>query len=173
MRLCLVVVNTNPELMLVSPMIGPIHHPLSAAYKRPAFTRHLWVCTCLHCCGQVPGKWRRRMGVIVVFRETMVNRLNVALQTVSDWGDANLAIQCYQISSVLVFHKTIHLSPTFRGISVPLTDSLQFLSAEISFNLTIGFFQYVDNSRRTRISQCKILTLILIFLFRCLLYWFI
>ena len=35
------------------------------------------------------------------------------------------------------------MAPTFRGVSVPLTDRLQFLGVELSANLNFG--QYIES----------------------------
>ena len=76
------------------------------------------------------GKWQ------VSCRDAMVNRLNVALQAVCDWGDANLVT--FNATQACVF-----LTTTFRGISVPLTDSLQLFGVELSSNLNFG--QYIES----------------------------
>ena len=62
----------------------------------------------------------------IVSREAIVKHLNVALQAVSDCGDANLVTSKLPKLACLFSTKRslIHLAPTFRGVSVPLTDSL-------------------------------------------------
>ena len=53
-------------------------------------------------------------------RETVVNRLNVAFQIVTDWGDANLVTFNTIKTQACLFstkRSRIHLAPTFRGVS--------------------------------------------------------
>ena len=76
----------------------------------------------------------------------MVNRLNVALQAVSDWGDANpVTLNATKTQACLFSTKRsqIHLAPTFRCVSVPLTDNPQVLSVELSSNR--NFRQYIES----------------------------
>ena len=82
-----------------------------------------------------------RKGCYRVLSRGMVNRLNVALQTVSDWGDANLVPFKATKTFTLLFsiqRNRIHLPPAFRGVSVPLIDNLQVLGVELSSNLCFG-----------------------------------
>ena len=71
--------------------------------------------------------------VIVSCREAMFERVDVVLQAVFDWGDANLVTFNATKTQACLFsakRRRIYLAPTFRGVFVPLTDSLQFLGVE-------------------------------------------
>ena len=82
-----------------------------------------------------------RRDVIVSCREAMVNRLNVALQADSGCGDPNLVTFNANKTQVCLFstkRRRIHLAPTFQGVSVPLTDSLQLLGELFYPTSTLG-----------------------------------
>ena len=51
---------------------------------------------------------------------------------------------------LLVFR--LHLAPTFHGVSVPLTDTLQLLCVELSSNLNFG--QYIESKYLTINAHC-------------------
>ena len=74
-------------------------------------------------------------------REAMVERTDLALSLVSQWGDNNLVSfnatktqACLFTAKKSKFERT----PTFRGASVPVTDRLELLGMELTSTLNFG-----------------------------------
>ena len=89
----------------------------------------------------------------------MNERVNVALQAVSDWGDANLNTFIATKTLACLFaakRSRVHLAPTFRGVSVPLTDSLQLLGVELPSKLNFG--QYIESKTQMAAKELGILS---------------
>ncbi|CAH2099017.1 unnamed protein product [Euphydryas editha] len=102
---------------------------------------------------------RASKDVIQSCREDMVSRLNVALQAVSEWGDANLVTFNATKTQACVFsskRSPLHLAPTFRNVSVEITDSLQLLGVELSSNLNFG--QHIESKAKTAAKKLGILS---------------
>ncbi|CAH2096385.1 unnamed protein product [Euphydryas editha] len=102
---------------------------------------------------------RASKDVIQSCREEMVSRLNVALQAVSEWGDANLVTFNATKTQACVFsskRSPLHLAPTFRNVSVEITDSLQLLGVELSSNLNFG--QHIESKAKTAAKKLGILS---------------
>lgn len=92
-------------------------------------------------------------------RESMVSRLNVALQAVSDWGDANLVTFNATKTQACLFtakRSPFQLAPTFRNVSVAMTDSLQLLGVELSSNLNFG--QYIESKAKIAAKKLGVLS---------------
>ncbi|CAH2218036.1 jg22219 [Pararge aegeria aegeria] len=78
---------------------------------------------------------------ILEHRESLVERINLTLKEVSDWGDANLVkFNAAKTQSCLFSAKKspFTLAPTFRGVSVPISDHIELLGVNISSNLNFG-----------------------------------
>ncbi|KAJ0181063.1 hypothetical protein K1T71_003148 [Dendrolimus kikuchii] len=76
----------------------------------------------------------------------MVERLNVSLQAVSEWGDANLVTFNASKTQACLFsakRSLFDLTPTFRGVSITLTDRLQLLG--ISLTPIQNFGTYIES----------------------------
>ncbi|CAK1603403.1 unnamed protein product [Parnassius mnemosyne] len=76
-------------------------------------------------------------------REAMVERVNLTLQAVFDWGDANLVKFNASKTQACLFtakRTQLTLAPSFRNVSLKYTDRLQLLGFEISSNLNFGRF---------------------------------
>ncbi|KAL0879124.1 hypothetical protein ABMA27_004075 [Loxostege sticticalis] len=74
-------------------------------------------------------------------REAMVERTSLTLSNVSQWGDHNLVSFNASKTQACLFsakRSPFTLSPTFRGTSVPVTDTLQLLGIELSSDLNFG-----------------------------------
>ncbi|CAH2090623.1 unnamed protein product [Euphydryas editha] len=102
---------------------------------------------------------RASKDVIQSCREDMVSRLNVALQAVSEWGDANLVTFNATKTQACVFsskRSPLHLAPTFRNVSVEITDFLQLLGVELSSNLNFG--QHIESKAKTAAKKLGILS---------------
>ncbi|XP_022818618.1 uncharacterized protein LOC111351080 [Spodoptera litura] len=73
----------------------------------------------------------------------MVNRLNLSLQAVSDWGDANLVRFNASKTQACLFsakRSRFPLTPTFRGVSVPMGDRLELLGVTLMPILNFGSY---------------------------------
>ncbi|CAH2251936.1 jg13822 [Pararge aegeria aegeria] len=76
-----------------------------------------------------------------LWEETRAYRINLTLKEVSDWGDANLVkFNAAKTQSCLFSAKKspFTLAPTFRGVSVPISDHIELLGVNISSNLNFG-----------------------------------
>ena len=76
-------------------------------------------------------------------REAMVERLNLSLKAVSEWGDANLvSFNAAKTQACLFSAKKsqFHPAPSFRGVTVPLTDHLELLGVTLTSTLNFGPF---------------------------------
>ncbi|KAL0878611.1 hypothetical protein ABMA27_003690 [Loxostege sticticalis] len=74
-------------------------------------------------------------------RKAMVERTSLTLSNVSQWGDHNLISFNASKTQACLFsakRSPFTLSPTFRGTSVPVTDTLQLLGIELSSDLNFG-----------------------------------
>ena len=73
----------------------------------------------------------------------MIERLNLALEAVSEWGDANLVKFNASKTQACLFsakRSEFLLTPTFRGVAVPVTDHLELLGVSLTSNLNYGSF---------------------------------
>ena len=76
-------------------------------------------------------------------REAMVGRLNLSLQAVSEWGDANLVKFNAAKTQACLFsakRSQFHPAPAFRGAAVPITDRLDLLGVTLTSTLNFGPF---------------------------------
>ncbi|KAJ0180403.1 hypothetical protein K1T71_003807 [Dendrolimus kikuchii] len=76
----------------------------------------------------------------------MFEPLNVSFQAVSEWSDANLVMFNASKTQACLFSakpSLFDLTPTFRGVSITLTDRLQFLG--ISLTPTLSFGTYIES----------------------------
>lgn len=74
-------------------------------------------------------------------RESMIERVNLKLQKVSDWGDANLVKFNPSKTQACLFSakkSALLLTPTFQGVSLPIVDHLGLLGFTISSKLNFG-----------------------------------
>ncbi|XP_026330574.1 uncharacterized protein LOC113238064 [Hyposmocoma kahamanoa] len=74
-------------------------------------------------------------------REAMVERTNLTLSLVAQWGDNNLVSFNATKTQACLFsakRSPFDLTPTFRGVSVPVTDRLELLGMTLSANLNFG-----------------------------------
>ncbi|KAF9822784.1 hypothetical protein SFRURICE_019474 [Spodoptera frugiperda] len=79
-------------------------------------------------------------------RESMVERLNSSLKAVSDWGDANLVKFNATKTQACLFsakRSQFPLAPTFRNVSVPVSDHLELLG--ITLSPTLNFGSYIES----------------------------
>ena len=79
-------------------------------------------------------------------RESMVERLNSSLKAVSDWGDANLVKFNATKTQACLFsakRSQFPLAPTFRNVSVPISDHLELLGVTLS--PTLNFGSYIES----------------------------
>ncbi|KAJ8731368.1 hypothetical protein PYW07_004532 [Mythimna separata] len=73
----------------------------------------------------------------------MVERLNSSLKAVSDWGDANLVKFNAAKTQACLFstkRSQFHPAPSFRGVTVPITDRLELLGVTLSSTLNFGSY---------------------------------
>ncbi|XP_047998106.1 uncharacterized protein LOC125235552 [Leguminivora glycinivorella] len=71
----------------------------------------------------------------------MVERLNLSLDAVSSWGEANLVgFNATKTQACLFTAKRCQftLAPTFQNVSLPLTDDLELLGVSLKSNLNFG-----------------------------------
>ena len=76
-------------------------------------------------------------------REAMVERLNLSLQAVSEWGDANLVkFNAAKTQACLFSAKKsqFHPDPSFRGATIPINDQLELLGVTLTSTLNFGPF---------------------------------
>ncbi|KAJ0178555.1 hypothetical protein K1T71_006378 [Dendrolimus kikuchii] len=88
----------------------------------------------------------------------MVERLNVSLQAVSEWGDANLVTFNASKTQACLFsakRSLFDLTPTFRGVSITLTDRLQLLG--ISLTPTLNFDTCIESLAQVAAKKLGIL----------------
>ncbi|CAH2107362.1 unnamed protein product [Euphydryas editha] len=81
---------------------------------------------------------RTRQTEVDDLREAMVDRANLTLQAVSDWGDANLVrFNASKTQACLITAKKspFNLAPTFRGVHVTVTNHLELLGIDLSSKL--------------------------------------
>uniref|UniRef100_A0A2H1V1V5 SFRICE_013827 n=1 Tax=Spodoptera frugiperda TaxID=7108 RepID=A0A2H1V1V5_SPOFR len=79
-------------------------------------------------------------------RESMVERLNSSLMAVSDWGDANLVKFNVTKTQACLFSAKLSqfpLAPTFRNVSVPISDHLELLG--VTLLPTLNFGSYIES----------------------------
>ncbi|XP_047997328.1 uncharacterized protein LOC125234949 [Leguminivora glycinivorella] len=91
-------------------------------------------------------------------REAMVERANLTLSRVSQWGDDNLVKFNATKTQACLFsakRSPFDLTPTFRGASVPITGSLELLGVELSSVLNFGTF--IESKAQTAARKLGIL----------------
>lgn len=74
-------------------------------------------------------------------REAMVERTNLTLSFVSQWGDNNLVSFNAAKTQACLFsakRSPFSLAPTFRGVDVPITDNLDLLGMKLTSNINFG-----------------------------------
>lgn len=74
-------------------------------------------------------------------REAMVERMDGSLKAVADWGEANLvSFNASKTQACLISAKRspFHLTPTFRDVSLPITDHLELLGISLTSKLNFG-----------------------------------
>ncbi|KAJ2947549.1 hypothetical protein O0L34_g17337 [Tuta absoluta] len=74
-------------------------------------------------------------------RKAMVERTDLTLSLVSQWGDDNLVSFNATKTQACLFtakRSPFDWTPTFRGTSVPVTDRLELLGMELTSNLNFG-----------------------------------
>ncbi|CAH2207692.1 jg25921 [Pararge aegeria aegeria] len=94
----------------------------------------------------------------LVLREALVERVNLALSEVSDWGDTNLVQFNASKTQACLFsakRSPFPLSLTFRNVSVPITNSIELLGISISSNLSFG--QCIESKAKTAGKKLGIL----------------
>ncbi|RVE49051.1 hypothetical protein evm_006297 [Chilo suppressalis] len=92
-------------------------------------------------------------------REAMVERLNLSLLAVSDWGDANLVGFNAAKTQACLFtakKRPFDLAPTFRDVTVPITDHLELLG--ISLSPTLNFGSYIESKAQLAAKKLGILS---------------
>lgn len=95
---------------------------------------------------------------IQTLREAMVGRLNLSLEAVSKWGDANMVrFNAAKTQACLFSSKRSQFSPapTFRGVSVPITDHLDLLG--ITLTSTLNFGPYIEAKAQLAAKKLGIL----------------
>lgn len=89
----------------------------------------------------------------------MVDRTNLTLQAVSDWGDANLVSFNASKTQACLFsakRSPFNLAPTFRGVPVPVSSHLELLGVDFSSNLNFG--GYIETRAKTASKKLGILS---------------
>nr|XP_026490096.1 uncharacterized protein LOC113396392 [Vanessa tameamea] len=92
-------------------------------------------------------------------RESMIKWVNVTLQWVSDWGDANLVqFNHSKIQACLFFAKksSFDLTPTFESVSLPITNHIGLLGITITSNLNFG--QQIESMAQAASKKLSILS---------------
>ncbi|XP_038211450.1 uncharacterized protein LOC119831952 [Zerene cesonia] len=88
----------------------------------------------------------------------MVDRVNLSLQAVSDWGDANLVKFNATKTQACLFsakRSPFQLTPTFQGVSVPISDHLELL--DITLTPTLNFGLYIESKAQVASKKLGIL----------------
>ena len=91
-------------------------------------------------------------------REALVERNNLTLNAVFDWGDTNMVKFNATKTQACLFtakRSPFHLTPTFQNISVPITDSIELLGITISSKLNFG--QCIESKAETAGKKLGIL----------------
>jgi hypothetical protein len=74
-------------------------------------------------------------------REALIERLNLSLKSVSDWGETNLAQFNANKTQACLFsakRSSFTLAPTFQDTPLPLSDHLELLGMDITSDLNFG-----------------------------------
>ncbi|CAH2097689.1 unnamed protein product [Euphydryas editha] len=102
---------------------------------------------------------RTRQTEVDDLREAMVDRANLTLQAVSDWGDANLVRFNASKTQACLFSakkSPFNLAPTFRNVPVPVTNHLELLGIDLSSKLNFG--SYIESRAKTASKKLGILS---------------
>ncbi|CAH2243694.1 jg8754 [Pararge aegeria aegeria] len=94
----------------------------------------------------------------LVLREALVERVNLALSEVSDWGDTNLVQFNASKTQACLFsakRSPFPLTLTFRNVSVPTMKSIELLGISISTNVSFG--QCIESKAKTAGKKLGIL----------------
>ena len=89
----------------------------------------------------------------------MVERLNLSLKAVSDWGDANLVkFNAAKTQACLFSAKRSQFqpNPSFRGVPVPITDRLELLG--VTLTSTLNFGTYIEAKAQMAARKLGILS---------------
>lgn len=93
-----------------------------------------------------------------LLREAMVERMNATLSLVSQWGDNNLVSFNTTKTQACLFSakkSPLHLTPTFRGTSIPVADNLELLGMKLAGNLNFG--DNIESKAQTAAKKLGIL----------------
>ncbi|XP_045510136.1 uncharacterized protein LOC123705420 [Colias croceus] len=88
----------------------------------------------------------------------MVERMNLSLQAVSEWGEANLVKFNASKTQACLFsakRSPFNLTPSFQGVSVPITDRLELLG--ITLTPTLNFGSYIESKAQVASKKLGIL----------------
>jgi len=101
---------------------------------------------------------RARKNEIQELRDEMLQRLNLTLKAVSDWGDANLVKFNASKTQACLFSakKSPFLQvPVFRDVPVAIGDHLELLG--VSLTPTLNFGSYIESKAKTAAMKLGIL----------------